>query len=143
MKTTYPSQVDGWLKILALALLVFMIYVSWVTVTKAGARGGPMLMFTFLAVGLMFWLLLSTRYELDRELLLVRSGPFTWRIPLVQITGMSLSNNWLASPALSLQRLRIEYTLPDGRARFVLISPSDREAFMKQVEALRQQAAGG
>jgi hypothetical protein len=43
----------------------------------------------------------------------------------------------LSSPACSLGRLRIEY----GRSRSILISPKNREDFLRELEAHRKRTA--
>ena len=63
--------------------------------------------------------------------LLVRSGPFRWRVPLGQIHSVTPTRNPLSSPALSLDRLRIEY----GDGKWILISPRERERFLEALEA--------
>jgi hypothetical protein len=44
---------------------------------------------------------------------------------------MELSTNPLSSPAFSLDRIDVRYTNDRGRDRSILISPVDREAFMR------------
>jgi hypothetical protein len=44
---------------------------------------------------------------------------------------MDLSTNPLSSPAFSLNRIDVRYTTDGGRERRILISPVDREAFMR------------
>jgi len=85
-------------------------------------------------VGLPLWLLFSTRYTLEATYLLAQSGPFKWVVPLADIKSITPSNNPLSSPALSLDRLRIDY----GKGRMLLISPRDKEQFLQDVEAARR-----
>ncbi|MDP4944639.1 MAG: PH domain-containing protein, partial [Alishewanella sp.] len=71
------------------------------------------------STGLPIWLINSTRYTLTEQQLLVQSGPFQWQIPIVQISNITPTINPLSSPALSLDRLRIDY----GQGRSLMISP--------------------
>lgn len=71
-------------------------------------------------------LLITTRYTLTADALLVRSSIFRWRVPLATIERVYPTRNPLSSPALSLNRLAIRY----GRFGYLLISPEDRAAFV-------------
>jgi len=72
-------------------------------------------------------LTLRTHYTvLDGQLVIV-SGPFRWRIPLSEITGVEPSRAPWSSPALSLDRLKISY----GERRWVLVSPADKRGFLQ------------
>ena len=84
-------------------------------------------------MGIPLWLLLATRYIITEDQLLVRSGPFRWRIPISEISGITSTYSPFSSPALSIRRLRIEY----GDHKSVLISPRDRDNFIRQIESLQ------
>ncbi|WP_424522499.1 PH domain-containing protein [Rubrivirga sp.] len=81
-----------------------------------------------LLTGSFLWLLLSTKYTVDDNTLVVQSGPFKWQIPKDEITGIAPSNSMLSSPALSLDRFRITYAR--GRSH-LLVSPSDKAGFIE------------
>lgn len=91
-----------------------------------------------LAVGILtpLWVLVSLRYYLSNETLRVRCGPFHWQIPIRRIHAISPTNNLRSSPALSLDRLLVEY----GDDRQILISPEPRDEFLRQLEHRRKQA---
>jgi hypothetical protein len=59
--------------------------------------------------------------------LVIKYGPFKKIIPLNTIKSVKKTMNPLSSPALSLKRLEIIY----GQYNMVLISPKDRDEFMK------------
>lgn len=88
-------------------------------------------------VALPLWVLLGTHYTLTDSTLQVRSGPFRWRIPLSEINGIEHTRSPLSSPALSLDRLQISY----GRGSLLMISPRDRDAFMRELAARGVAAA--
>lgn len=90
--------------------------------------------FFIFAIGIVLptWLVNSTYYLVDDSALLVRSGPLTWRIALSDIQSVSATKNPLSSPALSLDRLRIDY----GRMQSVMVSPADKQAFL---DAIKQE----
>ncbi|RQO34849.1 hypothetical protein DBR37_10775 [Herminiimonas sp. KBW02] len=137
MPTVYRSKVDIWLfVVLAFAALV-ALYSAGQTMA-AGTTSAILvaLLVAVVGVGLPLWLLLSTRYTLQTSHLLVQSGPFKWLVPLADIKSITPSNNPLSSPALSLDRLRIDY----GKGRMLLISPRDKEQFLSDIEAARRAA---
>ncbi|MCU7856703.1 MAG: PH domain-containing protein [Candidatus Thiodiazotropha sp. (ex Lucinoma borealis)] len=78
-----------------------------------------------LGTGLPIWLFVSTKYIVTEELLRIKSGPFSWSIPLSSISSVSETRNPLSSPALSLDRLELKYR--DGKT--ILISPANKAKF--------------
>ena len=125
---TFKSKIDLWLAVVFLGSIAVMIYVAIIT---------PGLVIV-LALGasslLMLWVLLSTKYSVDDRELRVTSGPFRWVILVSDIQSVRPSNNLLSSPALSLDRLRIEYS---GK-KALLVSPKDKVGF---IESLRSHGA--
>ena len=68
----------------------------------------------------------TTRYTITPDMLLVRSGPFAWAIPLSEITRIEPTRNPASSPAFSLDRLSIYY----GLGNRLMVSPTDKENFL-------------
>ena len=68
----------------------------------------------------------TTYYTITSDMLLVRSGPFAWVIPLREITRIEPTRNPASSPAFSLDRLSIYY----GLGNRLIISPTDKENFL-------------
>ena len=135
MATIYRSKIDIWLAV----LLTFAVLISigaGISVLLAGGLEMWWAVIPGLVAGaLIAWILFSTYYTLDDELLLVQSGPFRWRVPVAGITAITPTRNPLSSPALSLDRLRIEYS--NGKA--IMVSPSNKEKF---IDDLRASGAG-
>lgn len=92
-----------------------------------------------LAVGILvpIWIVVSLRYFLSDDSLRVRCGPRRWDISIKDITAVTRTNNAKTSPALSLDRLLIEY----GDGDSVMISPEPRDEFVRQLEYRRKLAA--
>jgi Bacterial PH domain len=69
--------------------------------------------------------------------LLVRSGLFRYKIPLAQISEVRPSAEALfsfpATPAWSLDRLKVVYPTRSGFHRSLLISPRDRDGFLDEL----------
>lgn len=72
------------------------------------------------------WVFASTYYEVDNHELKVFSGPFRWRISITDITRVTPTRAWWSSPALSLDRLCIEY----DNGKWIMVSPVRREEFL-------------
>jgi hypothetical protein len=134
----FNSKIDLWLLILLLTAVTVCLWVigdNW-----QGIAGGNWLLILPLAVGIFLplWVLISLRYFLSEQTLRIRCGPFNWRVPINEITAVTPTRNPLSSPALSLDRLLIEY----GQGRAIMISPEPRAEFLRQLEYRRNQAAG-
>jgi membrane protein YdbS with pleckstrin-like domain len=138
MPTVYRSKVDIWLFVMLSFAALAALYSAAQTMA-AGSTGAiaVAILVAVVGVGLPLWLLVSTRYTLEATQLLAQSGPFKWVVPLADIKSITPSNNPLSSPALSLDRLRIDY----GKGRMLLISPRDKEQFLQDIEAARRAVA--
>lgn len=75
-------------------------------------------------------LLLPCRYTVTEEELVIRCGVLKERISLKEIVRVFPASNPLSAPALSLRRVQI-----DLRKGFRLVSPVDREKFIREIEA--------
>ncbi len=138
----YPSKVDPWLVI----VLTLSLGAALAGAVLAGLEAGPMRVAQAIAImtaviGLVVWVLLQTDYTLDGRELVIRSGPFRWRIPVGDITGIETPEQQgillraRSGPALSLDRITIRY----GKGRRITISPADRKTFLADLKA--RQAA--
>jgi len=81
--------------------------------------------------GIYFGLVFPLKYGLDETNLLVRFGLVRQRIPLVDISEVRPTHNPLSSPALSLDRLHVQYG--PGFFKAVMISPADRNRFLDEL----------
>lgn len=128
----FRSKIDAWLGLLLLAAGAVLAGVAvQLMLSPIGwprLLGLPLLAF---GTGLPLWLLATTRYAIGAQDLLILSGPATWRVPLREIRKVSRSRSLLSAPALSLDRLRIDY----GPGRWCLVSPADREGFLRALRA--------
>ena len=134
MKTVYSSKIDTWLGVVLIGSMVVCAIASY-QVVKIGTPASMVTVVPILLIGmgLPLWLMLSTSYALSSGRLLIKSGPFKWVVPIESITGVMPTSNPLSSPALSLDRLQINY----GNGASVMISPENKEQFLKDLETLR------
>jgi hypothetical protein len=130
---SFPSKVDRWI----LWLMAVPLGISVAAVTSALLAHPPlaaavlMVSVEVFVLGFILLTFKSTRYLVGDQELIVRSGPFRWRIVIDGIESIRPSRNPLSSPALSLDRLEITY----GGGRRLLISPQDRDGFLAAVVA--------
>ncbi|MFT4100798.1 MAG: PH domain-containing protein [Burkholderiaceae bacterium] len=132
--TVYNSKIDAWLLVVLLGAMAMSIHASAEVLSARPATWWLLLFTAVLGIVLPIWLLFGTRYILQPDRLTIRCGPFKWRVPVSDITSVTPTRNPLSGPALSLDRLQIDY----GTGKSILISPRDKERFIKQVEDLRR-----
>lgn len=134
--TRYRSKIDAWLVLLVIATGLLALTSGVPQILRGAPWAIPIAVTVFLlVVGLPAWLMATTAYWFEGQELCIRSGPVNLRIPVDQIRAVTPSRSVISSPALSLDRLRIDY----GRHGSVLISPLDRKGFLAELETRRSQ----
>ena len=124
----FTSKVDTWLFAIGPLAGMAAAAVALPMAMQSGSAPDVMVLAAVVALTLILpiWLLLDTNYTLTADELLIRSGPFRWRIALSDVREVSPSHSWISSPALSLDRLRIRY----GAGRNILVSPREKQRFI-------------
>jgi Protein of unknown function (DUF1200). len=143
MPQIYKSKIDAWLLLtIGAAIVITIVGVAMPFVVETPnaelqlTRVLPGLVIGVLAgVGLPLWILANTNYTLTDMTLHVRCGPFSYKVPIAEISSVTPTRSILSAPALSLDRLRIEYS----RGKVVVISPEDRERFLKDLDIRRRR----
>lgn len=129
----FRSKVDAWLLVVLLASVAAAVFAA-LHMLKAGAGWFTPLILVLLGAGLPLWLLVSTQYTVASGNLAIRSGPFVWKVAARDIIGITPTRSALSSPALSLDRMRIDYK--SGKfSRSILVSPKDKAGFVSAVRA--------
>ena len=125
----YPSKIDRWV-VPVLCVSPLAAVAACVASALAGATPGLAVgvAVAALVAGVYLGLVFPMSYGLGETHLVVRFGVCRRRIPLAEISGVRPTRNPLSAPALSLDRLRVQYG--QGFLRAVMISPADRELFL-------------
>jgi membrane protein YdbS with pleckstrin-like domain len=133
VEVVFRSKVDIWL--IALVIGIPLLVLEFVFEgTGVGERGEDLLALTIViaVLALFAWVYATTRYTITETHLFVKSGPFSWVIPIADIVRIEPTRSPASSPALSLDRLRIQY----GAGGELMVSPANQQGFMM---ALRRQ----
>lgn len=114
--------------LLILALVIQTVALVFVSINRVDPTATTiMVVATILLWALIGSTLRFTHYTVTGNTLKVRSGPFSWTIPIDQIQSVTATRNPLSSPALSMDRLRITW----GKNRRLMVSPADKKGFLK------------
>ncbi len=132
----YSTKKDLWLVIMIIfGGLVLMGQTTALLLTKGFNHRATWLMLgaTIFYGGVIKLLAYPIYYEITSSSLKIRSGLLLrYEIPVSSIVGVCPTRNPLSAPALSLDRLRIDY-VKDGSSRFMLISPENKDAFLGEL----------
>ena len=130
----YRSKVDAWLAAVLVGafLMTLLVLLFVVVLSGAFAMAWGVVVFVLVIWGGVLSLLFPLYYEITPSTLLVRSGWIRREIPLASIQRVFPTHNPLSAPALSLDRLQVEYT--SGRLQqSMLISPRDTPNFLRDL----------
>ena len=127
MEKKFRSKIDGWIFVLLVIALASQIYVVVQIVPEQlhSTHRYVVLGTVVLTFLLILSILLRTYNLVDRERIRIVCGPFWWTVQLSDITSVAATHNPLSSPALSLDRVRINY----GNNKRVMVSPADKAGF--------------
>jgi hypothetical protein len=127
----FKSKIDRWVFL----VLVLAIVIDFVVIGAILLKPGDPLTATItiiassLVVALIISIMIGTHYTVTRYLLVIRSGPFRFKVPLHQIESVREPRSPLSSPARSMDRLLIRY----GKRRRIMVSPDDKAGFLKAI----------
>ncbi|TCB35874.1 hypothetical protein E0H82_07805 [Acinetobacter sp. ANC 4910] len=134
----FRSKKDWWILGFIIAMTGLLLQLLLTMYAKGSMAQYPVHTLTYvLTIAVLWWPVWNTQYRIEAEQLVITSLFLTWKIPLSAIQKISPSNNSIASPALSLDRLQIDYQKED-KAKFILISPKDKQAFTQALQQAQQ-----
>jgi hypothetical protein len=127
--TVYPTKIDWWLY----PLLVVPLVSGALSILFGHDQTTVLVGWGALATYALLMLTLGwpIRYTVSTDELEIQFGLVHRHIRWAQLISMELSQNPLSSPAFSLNRIDVRFRTDSGRDRSILISPIDREAFMR------------
>lgn len=131
----YRSVVDGWIAVTLVGTLGICLFAAYRMLNSGSVVEAVVLLLVLAGVGS---LLVPVRYTIAADELVIRSGVWKIRIALRTIRRVYPSGSLLASPALSMDRLAVEYGAGGHSRPTVYISPRGREQFLDVLA----QAAG-
>ncbi|WGL18330.1 PH domain-containing protein [Microbulbifer bruguierae] len=128
----FHSKVDTWLAVIIWGSVAFsMIIAIYLLMAQpiSGANAAIVAVVAVLGAALPAWIMLSTSYIVFNGVLKIHSGPFSWSVPVDEISSVSATRDTLSSPALSLDRLRVTYS--GGKS--IMISPQAKREFLSAI----------
>ncbi len=117
----FKSKKDVWLSVLIWGVIILMFFIM---ITEQNI---VVYIVGILNNALLLWIWFGTSYRIDDEALIVRSGPFKSTIDIKTIKKLKATKTLLAGPALSLDRIEIQYKTYDT----VIVSPKDKIEFIE------------
>ncbi len=131
----FRSKKDWWLLAFVICMSGLLLQLLLLTMQAKGTmQQYPLHTAVYvLTIIILWWPLWSTRYVVDNEVLTIKSLWLSWKIPLSEIQSIQPTDHSIIAPALSLKRLRIDYT-DAGMQKFILVSPKDQTAFIQALQ---------
>ncbi len=128
----YASKIDWWV-IPLLCVSPLTAVAVCVAFTLSGSMFGLAVgvATAVLVAAIYLGLLIPIRYGLDDSYLVVRFGICRVRIVLADISDVHTTRSPLSAPALSLDRLHVQYGR--GFLKQIMISPTDRDLFLDEL----------
>jgi hypothetical protein len=131
----FKSKVDAWLIWLTLGPPIVIFSALMLAAARAGQLRDPRFLYVIAVMiilgAFVGFLLRSTDYRIADGVLLIRCGIFRWRVLIRTITSVTPTRSPASSPAMSLDRLRVEYD-----EREILVSPRDKAGFVRALRAV-------
>ena len=132
MIKTYPSKVSYGL----LTFIFLVFYGPLIPVLVNGELNVKLigiLVFLTLIFTFIVHLFLKTYYTIDKDQLKIKCGVFSYKsIDITDIKEISSTNNILASPAPSFERIEIKY----GTFDEIILSPNDKIKFANDLKMI-------
>lgn len=131
MNTTYTSKLSYGLLAFITACLILPVFLIKPKPEDAS------LIFKLSAIGLTYvlilYIVLNTKYRIQDNILKVNIGFIKYKsIEIEKIKEVAKTNNIIASPAPSFDRIKIKY----GKYGSIILSPKNKEEFVKHLQSI-------
>jgi len=96
------------------------------------------LIITTLISGLFLWIWIDTNYLFDNEILIVKSGPMIWKVPIKEIALVRLNQKTIGGiwkPTLSWNCIEIKYK----KYQSIFITPEKQDDFIGQLKRVNDK----
>lgn len=131
---TFRSKIDWWVLGFIVAMSGLLIQLLLTMYVKGTMQEYPEHTVVYMLTVILLWMpVMTTRYVLTEHELIIHSMLFKWNIPFSDIQKISQTDHLDVSPALSLDRVKIEY-IKDGKLKQMLISPKKSQGFCQQLK---------
>ncbi|ENV84322.1 hypothetical protein F941_00242 [Acinetobacter bouvetii DSM 14964 = CIP 107468] len=125
----FRSKIDWWVMGFVICLTGMLIQLLLTMYAKGTMAEYPEHTAVYvLTIAMIWWPVWTTQYTVANGQLNIRCMWLNRNIPMADIQGISPTSNSVSSPALSLDRLKVDY-LKDGKIKSVLVSPKDKQGF--------------
>ena len=126
----HKTKIDRWIAAVLIGIPGIMLLLSIIVFISADATAGFISLFSLIFVLVIYLLLVyPVYYETTVDFLIIRFGVIRYKINYSDINSVKPSRSLLSSPALSLDRLKIDH----GKAMPTLISPVDKKIFLEDL----------
>ncbi len=119
----FKSKKDIWLAVSIWGVIILMFFMM---ITEQNI---VVYIVGILNNALLLWLWFGTSYKIDDENLIVKNGPFKSTIDIKSIKKLRATKTLLAGPALSIDRIEIQYKRYDS----VIVSPKEKNKFIESL----------
>jgi hypothetical protein len=131
----YRSKVDWWIGILLCIPPVAAVVTNFSLLMGEKSDEWPAgAIVAVVVLGIYVGLVFPMRYGLGNGQVVIRSGLLRQKLAMSDIVEVHPTHNPLSSPALSLDRLRIQFG--KGFFKGVMISPAERHQFLDELAQL-------
>lgn len=129
----YRSKVDLWLVIVLTISSISLLTLIYNTFDFKSSYEDVIFLVLFVFLAILIWLPIpTTYYVVECGILKVHSIFLKWEIPLNAIQKIEQTSDFLSAPALSLDRIKIEYK-KNNMHEYIMISPKNRAEFIKEI----------
>ncbi|WP_287907434.1 PH domain-containing protein [Acinetobacter sp.] len=130
----FHTKIDWWVLGFLIAMTGLLVQLLFTMYAKGTMVEYPEHTTVYiLTIAVIWWPVFNTRYMIQDGTLSISCLFLKWHIPLASIQKITPTHHSIASPALSLDRLKIEYE-KEGEIKQVLISPRNQHVFIAAVE---------
>ena len=132
----YKSKIDLWLIIVLTGSSLLLLTLVYRNFDSQNLHADLIFSVLLSALAFVIWLPIpTTYYVVDDDVLKIHSIFLKWEIPLSSIETIEKTSDALSAPALSLDRIKIEYKKA-GIHKSIMVSPRNHTEFIKKISFL-------